>query len=190
MPPPSSQPSGAAASRTAIRRREPVRQVLQFRIHHARSSSLSFPYWLMLVCLGLLLGIGIYRQQTAGEWTMLELTGWMSLMFVPIFAPAGWLLSCWVRKERGTRIELDLASDLIQYTNPRLGVNVLFHVSQIESCEWLHSLLLPMNVDVLRLHLAGGPSICVSSLVLETAELMEWYRIPFQIRNCWINSLP
>lgn len=87
-------------------------------------------------------------------------------------------------RDKELQLELDHEGGFIQLKRP--GENLLFHRQQVLVCEWHQPLLMPYQVDQISLHLKGGKTLELSSLVIEPTQLIAWLQSGYVTRHPWV----
>ena len=164
--------------------------VESFDIHSNGKRRFIFPFQVITYVFIGLVAVGFLTFMVFDDTSVAQLILWIQIFLAPFYFPGLYFYTRYFKKERHTRIELDHKSQLIKYTHDKKKVNILFHADQVEECVVNLSLLFPYRVDFLSLKLQGGPKIYISSLVVEPAEILTRFAIPYDVRRRAINVLP
>ncbi len=144
---------------------------------HFLHSFMGFTIMLTIICWFLL------GNQFILNWGL-----WLSVFIVPIYLLVVTLYFQFVFRERNTTLEIDRKNNLIQFKWKRH--NILFQRDQVNECEIVANLLLPYQMDYVKITLSGGSIIYVSSLVIDARDLVRYINIPFLVKENWIGFPP
>lgn len=151
-------------------------------------SRFTLPFYLITAALTVAIFLAFYFWLSTGEKFMIEVCVWMHLIFAPFYLPGLYYYSCYFEKDKDTEVEVDKKNELIKYSSK--DVNLLFHKSQVETCEINLSLLFPYKLDYISLKLVGGPKIHISNLVIDSKMMVRWFKVKPSINRRYFNRMP
>ena len=182
--------SQALAPSTTVKKDRLEPHVDLFNIHSTSKSGFIFPFQVISYCLISLVILGLVGWVFTEDHTIVTLVVLIQLFFAPFFLPGLYYYYRFMKQEKHVELELDSRHELIKYSQGEQGLHVLFHLDQVEKCTLHMSLIFPYKIDYLSLQLAGGPLICISSLVIEPTEILSRFSLDYTIEKRMFNALP
>lgn len=159
----------------------------RFTIHSSDKQHFLLPIQAVMLTLLALTALSFWEWSRSGNTALPTFAMLLHVIAAPFYLGGAYLYRRIARHEQEAALELDEQSGLILYANSRKDLKILFHHSQVESCEWHQNLLLPFGVDYLFLRIRGGYEVCVSSLLVSPAEVMAHIQAPCKVRQQFVN---
>ncbi len=164
--------------------------VEHFTFQKEKQSHFIFPFEMMTYFMLLFLALGLFFALYHDDQSVGHIAIWIHCVFAPFYLPGLYHYYQYLSRDQHSEIELDSRHGLIKFTNASRQENLLFHVSQIQSCRVHYSILFPYRIDRLTLHLSGGRQLHISGLVVPPLELLSRFDLPYQIERRLFNAAP
>lgn len=171
-------------------RRETEPHVEYFDIHQESKIRFLLVYQILMGMMGLLLALGYLTLFVLHDMKMVGAILIAEFCILPLMAVGLYLYQRYLDHESVTQLEVDSKYDLVKYSNARLCQNLLFHSSQVEDCTIFSSLVVPFQLDYLRIRLKNGPVIHISGLVADPRDLARRLSLRCRVIYKWVNPLP
>ncbi|MEO0469083.1 MAG: hypothetical protein AAF206_05640 [Bacteroidota bacterium] len=156
-----------------------------FDIHSVDKTPFLIPFRIIGSGMLLLLFLGTWEGLVKDNQTFAMLAASMVMVMGIFYVPGMYLYARFLDRELDTEVEIDSRAELIKYRNG--STNLLFHVSQIESCEMYQNILFPYRLDRITICLSDGPSLTISALIIDPWELSEHLKLPVSSRQRMID---
>jgi len=164
--------------------------VEHFTFQKEKQSQFTFPFEMMTYFMLFFLGLGLFFALFKEDTSVGHIVIWVHCIFAPFYLPGLYHYHQYLSRDQHTEVELDSRHGLIKFCNPTRQENMLFHISQIESCQVHCSILFPYRLDRLTLSLVGGQQLHISSLVVNPAEVLSRFELSYQVERRLFNSAP
>lgn len=165
---------------------EPHVELFQFGDDHFQNGVFSLKYMHFFV--GFFLICTIISWAIFGSHLLIRWCMSLQLCILPIYLIFIAVYLQYILREKKTTLEIDWKNELLQFRSKKY--NVLFHKNQVLECEIVANLLLPHQLDYVKITLEGGNCIYVSSLIIDSRELIRYFNIPFLLKELWIGYPP
>lgn len=175
------KPQSNLSSRSPITVLEP--HISYFDIHTRKKGSLVFPFRSMGYILKALILLGLYFALVEDNLFAVAFITWLMGIPLILYLPATFYYIRFQDWDFSTEIEVDQKHGLIQYRNAAKGENLLFHVSQIDSCKVTLSSILFYRMDCLSLRLKGGKTINITCFIATPEEMLCCLKVPYAVER-------
>lgn len=164
--------------------------VEHFTFQKEKQSHFIFPFEMMTYFMLFFLALGLFFTLYHDNQSVGHIVIWMYCVFAPFYVPGLYHYYQYLSRDRHSEVELDSRHGLIKFANSTRQENILFHVSQIETCQVHYSILFPYRIDRLTLSLSGGRQLHISGLVVPPSEILSRFDLPYQVERRLFNSAP
>jgi hypothetical protein len=162
--------------------------VTSFQISETIVGRFVVPFEWITYCLSVMILCAVLFWMWLDSTLLIEVAIWTLVMVAPLyFTGLAYYLRYYLR-EQNTRLEIDHKHCLIQYKNGQQ--NYLFRFDQVMRCDVTISTFLPYPLEYTTLQLQGDVYIHISNLIVDPAEMVAMFSVPYEVRRKMLNRLP
>jgi hypothetical protein len=159
-----------------------------FQINEKVTDRFSVPFEWVTYCLSVMIFSAVLYWMWMDSTLLIEIAVCTLVLIAPLyFTGLGYYLH-YYHREQHTRLEIDHKHRLIQYNNGCR--NLLFRFDQVERCDVTVSTFQLYPLEYTTFQLQGDVHIHISNLIVDPAEMVAMFAVPYEVRRKMFNALP